>query len=189
MSMENHCGMISRGETPLFGQQMSLTMLPSHIAANWNELGEGKEEFGLRNMFIIGNDLLICSKIYDIRPTASFPLRSKACCGFLSPLEVNCLCRIWTSEHWIQWQASYSLHHIGDFTAIRNSSSRKFELGNQGFISVAHYYKARDEQTFETGPRGNIHPDPTLHPHKNDWRLVDDSGSGNDNRPRKFPED
>jgi hypothetical protein len=36
------------------------------------------------------------------------------CCGFLSPLSIHRLGRVWISHPWIQWQAHYSLHHRGD---------------------------------------------------------------------------
>jgi hypothetical protein len=45
----------------------------------------------------------------------------------------------------------------------------QIRICDQGFIKVAHYYRARDEQTFETGPGGNLLSPPlrsSPHPHK-----------------------
>jgi hypothetical protein len=44
-------------------------------------------------------------KSYDMRPPALFLIRSKMCCGFLSPLKIHRLGQVWTRDPWVQWQA------------------------------------------------------------------------------------
>jgi hypothetical protein len=44
-------------------------------------------------------------KSYDMGPPALLPIRRKLYCGFLSPLKINRLGRVWIREPWVQWQA------------------------------------------------------------------------------------
>jgi hypothetical protein len=49
--------------------------------------------------------LLHAVKSYDMGPSALYPIGSKVCCGILSTVKIHHLCRVWTSEPWVQWQA------------------------------------------------------------------------------------
>jgi hypothetical protein len=53
-------------------------------------------------------------KSYDMGPSALVPVRRKVSCGFLSTLKIHRLCRVWTCDPWVQWQAHKPLHHRGD---------------------------------------------------------------------------
>jgi hypothetical protein len=61
-------------------------------------------------------DLLHAVKSYDMGSPSLLPLRRKVCCslrrkvccGFLSPLKIHRLCRVWTRDPWIQWQYSHA---------------------------------------------------------------------------------
>jgi hypothetical protein len=47
-------------------------------------------------------------------PAALLPIRRKVCYGFLLPLKIHRLGRVWSRDPWVQWQAHESLLHRGD---------------------------------------------------------------------------
>jgi hypothetical protein len=81
MSMETHGGMLLTRKT----------YSPScRLVANQKELGEGNNEFSLQIIFLHTSKwFLYAVKSCDIGPTDLLPLRSKACCAFLSPLKTH----------------------------------------------------------------------------------------------------
>jgi hypothetical protein len=86
--MEDHGGMIITAENSLFVQH-------SHLVTNQEELDKGDNEFSLRNIYVNTSKLYLHAvKSYYMGPTALLPLRSKPCCGFLSPSKIQRLGRV-----------------------------------------------------------------------------------------------
>jgi hypothetical protein len=81
--------MISTGENSRFFHQSSGKPTSSHLVENQEEHAEGNDEFSSRNIFFFAHrsDFLHSIKSCDMGLTALFPLRRKACCGFLSPIK------------------------------------------------------------------------------------------------------
>jgi hypothetical protein len=65
----------------------------SHPVPKQGDLGEGNNEFNLWSIFVHSSKwFLQAVKFYDLGPTCLLPLRSKACCRFLSPLKIQPYC-------------------------------------------------------------------------------------------------
>jgi hypothetical protein len=80
-----------QGKTPdSYTRAFWQSYLQSHLVASQEELGEGNYTFSLWSIFVHTLKLFLHAvKSYDMAPTAVFPLRRKAGCGFLSPLKIH----------------------------------------------------------------------------------------------------
>jgi hypothetical protein len=90
---------------------LSTTALPGNPTAepySSKSGGTSQKEMNLAfevHLFTLRSYFLHAAKFYNMKPIALLPLRRKVCCGFLSPLKIHHLGRVWTGEPWIQWQA------------------------------------------------------------------------------------
>jgi hypothetical protein len=86
MSIENHDGMISTGENPWFVHHSPLATESSRCI-RWN----GQREWWLWHcevfLFTLGSDFLHAVKSCNMGLPTLLPLRTKVCCGLLSPLK------------------------------------------------------------------------------------------------------
>jgi hypothetical protein len=84
MSMENHCGMISRGETTDSSTRDPYKFYQkSHLVAKHEELAKKIMNFASRSFYFILRRVHAV-KYFDMGPTPLLPFRKNACCGFLS---------------------------------------------------------------------------------------------------------
>jgi hypothetical protein len=84
--------------------QTSLAVLPAEISRENSRNGRRSENFAYQYLKYF-KEFLHAVKSYDMRPPASLPIRRKVCCGFLWPLKIYRLRRVWTRDPWVQWQA------------------------------------------------------------------------------------
>jgi hypothetical protein len=69
----------------------------NHLVANQKEHVEGNDEFGLWNAFILTSKSFLHEvKSYYMGTVALLPHWRNVCCGFLSPLTIHRLGRVWT---------------------------------------------------------------------------------------------
>jgi hypothetical protein len=81
---------IDRRKLAIRPPELSGSRTNCHLEANQDELGEGHDEFGLRNFFAhISKCIFLLLKCCDMGPTADLALRRKVCCGILSPRPVS----------------------------------------------------------------------------------------------------
>jgi hypothetical protein len=107
MSMENHDGMLSAGESPdSSSRALWQSYQQNHLVA--------KQEYTWQRKWWIWPSTHLCSYFEVIftcriilrhRADGFVPLWRKACYGFLLPLKIYLLYRFWTLEPWMQWQA------------------------------------------------------------------------------------
>jgi hypothetical protein len=74
-------------------------------------IGDGNENL----VYLSSRDFkrsLTCRKIFDVGPPALLPIWMKVCCGFLSPLKIHRLGRVWTRHFWVR--LSILIYHLGD---------------------------------------------------------------------------
>jgi hypothetical protein len=81
-------------------------------------------------------DLEHAVKSYDMGPPGLVPVRRKMCCGFLSPLKIHRLGRVWTRNPWVQWQA---------LTATPPRRLRSLVVNTPASYSRGHRLKSRPE--------------------------------------------
>jgi hypothetical protein len=89
-------------------------------------MGERNGNLVLRSVFVhTCKWFLHAIKSCDTGLPALLPLRRKACCGFLRPLKIHCICRVWTREPWVQ--CKHTNHYTTEATVyqIHNKVSRK----------------------------------------------------------------
>jgi hypothetical protein len=74
----------------------------------WQQVGgtgERDENLALHNISVhTCKWYFTCCKILWHGASGFIPLQRKACCGFLSPLKIHRLGRVWTRKPWVQWQ-------------------------------------------------------------------------------------
>jgi hypothetical protein len=97
--------MIMLAEENWFIHQSSLVKLPTESSGSKYEEWRKEWEFYLFSIWNTLSDLLHAIKSYDMGLLALLPIWRKVCCGFISPLKIHCLSRIWTCDPWIQCQA------------------------------------------------------------------------------------
>jgi hypothetical protein len=93
--------MMSTGENSQSVYQSALwqSYQLSYLAANREDMEEWNDgHLSAKYFFHTRGVLLHTVKSYDMRPTPLLPLRRKVCCGFLSPLKILHLGRVWTRE-------------------------------------------------------------------------------------------
>jgi hypothetical protein len=106
MSVESCGGIMRQTDTPNSSTRaLWQSFQQSYLVGSTRGVGEGNEEFGLLMLF--------CSYFPsdDLGPPALLPFPRKACCGFVSPLKIHRLSRVWTREPCVQWQSRYPLRH------------------------------------------------------------------------------
>jgi hypothetical protein len=113
--------------------QSSLAVLPAETSRASRRNGRKEWEFGLaKNLaeqylkyFKGSSNTLYRLTTWDPQHT----IRRMVCCGFLSPLKVHLLGRIWDRDPWVQWQ-SLNTTEQGDVLVYIVTSSRLFILCN-----------------------------------------------------------
>jgi hypothetical protein len=73
-------------------------------------MDEGMRMLRIQYLWYV-NESFTCRKILRHGTSGFIPIRRKVCCGFLSPLKIHSLCRVWIRDPWVQWQAYKPLHH------------------------------------------------------------------------------
>jgi hypothetical protein len=129
MSMELHDGMYSTEETSLSVHQSSLAVLPTESSGSkQQERVKGMMNFALLNIFVhTCKWFLHAEKPYDLGPPSLRPIQRKACCGFLSPLNIQRLSRVWTREPWVYLQERYTTEAtewLSDFYFLVRNAGR-----------------------------------------------------------------
>jgi hypothetical protein len=89
-------------------------------------MGERDENLALHNISVhTCKWYFTCCKILWHGASGFIPLQRKACCGFLSPLKIHRLGRVWTREPWVQWQT----HQQGDYLMSIHPMTLQPKLG------------------------------------------------------------
>jgi hypothetical protein len=116
MSMENRGGMISTGGNLICSLEVSDNPTSRNMWQQARGMGKMNENLALRRIYVHTCKWFIftCHKILRRVADGFTSLRKKACSGFLSPIKIYRLFRVWTREPWVQWQACLPLHHRGD---------------------------------------------------------------------------
>jgi hypothetical protein len=86
-------------------------------------IDEISENFVFQAFFFCTCDVLRAVKFYDMGPPALLPIRRKMCCGIVSPLTINRLCRVWTRDPRIQRHEHLPLRHRGDLEMLQHNGA------------------------------------------------------------------
>jgi hypothetical protein len=79
--------MMPAGDNSRLVHQSSLAVLPAETSGSNKRMDE-VIKFRVFNIFNTSTDFTVRS--YDMGLPALLPVRRKVCCGFLSPLKINC---------------------------------------------------------------------------------------------------
>jgi hypothetical protein len=114
VSMENHGDDDdSSWGNSWFVHQNSVALLPAETSGSSRRNGRRSDNCTYQYLKCLKGSLT-CRKIVR-HETSSFTSHPKeGVLRILSPLKIHCLCRVWTRDSWIQWQAHWQLHHRGD---------------------------------------------------------------------------
>jgi hypothetical protein len=118
VSMESH------GEDDA-GWRLLLTRQPE-LSGKGGGMDEGVRILPIQYLRYLKGSLT-CSKMLR-HGTSGFTSHPKVCCGFLSPLKIHRLCRVWTRDPWVQWQAHYPLHHLSGTQCEKGCTSFNYLL-------------------------------------------------------------
>jgi hypothetical protein len=93
--------------------QSSLVVLPAEKSGASRRNGRRSENFAFSVSFIRQRIFNMPYNLTDMGLPALLPIRRKVYCGFLSPLKIHRLSRVWTRDPWVQWQAHWPLCPAG----------------------------------------------------------------------------
>jgi hypothetical protein len=103
-----------------------MTIIPAETSGSEEKDWRKEWEFCVFSIWDTSKDLLHAVKSYDMGTSAVLSVRRKVCYGFLSPLKIHGLARVWKRDAWVQCRTR-SVISDSSFTAVPDTMKERSE--------------------------------------------------------------